>query len=160
MSPQRPDEVDCHDLGRLKRLGSHDLLLVKQPKLMRGVDYRVTTGTMGISLLIMSDFANRRAFVQALGRVGRFNEKCKRFVWDQLESPVNSLTEVAHMAALREMQVTKVVKPVKQQSTAKRSGKNGPAPAWQRSAADFFRKPIGAANEEAKEPRREESGEV
>ena len=116
---------------------------------------------MGISLLIMSDFANRRAFVQALGRVGRFNEKCKRFVWDQLGSPVNSLTEVAHMAALREMQVTKVVKPVKQQSTAKRSGKNGPAPAWQRSAADLFRMPRGAAaNEKAKEPRTEESGEV
>ena len=160
MSDQRPDEVDCHDLGRLKRLGSHDLILVKQPKLMRGVDYRVTTGTMGISLLIMSDFANRRAYVQALGRVGRFNEKCKRFVWDQLGSPVNSLTEVAHMAALREMQVTKVVKPVKQQSTAKRSGKNGPAPAWQRSAADLFRMQIVSANEEAKEPRREESGEV
>ena len=125
---------------------------------MRGVDYRVTTGTMGISLLIMSDFANRRAFVQALGRVGRFNEKCKRFLWDELETPVNALAEVAHMAALREMQVTKVVKPVKQ-STSKRPGKNDPAPAWQRSAADLFRMPIRAANEEVKE-RREESSEV
>ena len=101
----------------------------------------------------MSDFANRRAFVQALGRVGRFNEKCKRFVWDKLESPVNSSTEVAHMAALRELQVTKVLKPVKQQSTTKkRPGKNEPAPAWQRSAALFFAKPIEAQIEEAKEP--------
>ena len=96
--------MDCKDLNRLKRLSSHDLLLVTDPILMRGVDYRVKTGTMGISLLIMSDFANRRAFVQALGRVGRFNERCKRFVWDKLEAPVNCKLQVANMAALRESQ--------------------------------------------------------
>ena len=67
------------------------MLLVTDTDLMRGVDYRVLAGTMGISLLIMSSFENKRAYVQALGRVGRFHEKAKRFVWDQLTEPVDEM---------------------------------------------------------------------
>ena len=85
----QPLFTDCDDLDRLKRLIAQDVLLVTKPALMRGIDYRVKQGTMGISLLVMSPFENKRAYVQALGRVGRFHEKARRFVWDQLQEPVD-----------------------------------------------------------------------
>ena len=37
----------------------------------------------------MSEVDNERAYIQLLGRVGRFKEPCKRFKWDGLDSPVN-----------------------------------------------------------------------
>ena len=99
---QQPSERDCEDLARLKCLAAQDVLLVTKPELMRGVDYRVEAGTQGISLLIMSKFSNTRAYVQALGRVGRFTEKARRFVWDGVVgTPVDEHAEVLLMAELR-----------------------------------------------------------
>ena len=68
---------------------------------MRGVDYRAAVGTEGISLLIMSSFDTTRAYVQALGRVGRFNEPSKRFIWEQLKEPVDTSAQIAQIADLR-----------------------------------------------------------
>ena len=99
---QQPSERDCEDLAHLKCLAAQDVLLVTKPELMRGVDYRVQAGTQGISLLIMSKLANTRAYVQALGRVGRFTEKARRFVWDGVGTPVDEHAEVLLMAELRE----------------------------------------------------------
>ena len=98
---QQPSERDCEDLAHLKCLAAQDVLLVTKPELMRGVDYRVQAGTQGISLLIMSKLANTRAYVQALGRVGRFTEKARRFVWDGVGAPVDEHAEVRLMAELR-----------------------------------------------------------
>ena len=48
--------IDCRDLAVLKQLTHKDLFIITDPELMRGVDYRVLSGTMGISLFIMSGF--------------------------------------------------------------------------------------------------------
>ena len=88
--------VNCRELAQLKRLTRNDYLVVTDAELMRGVDYRVAPGTQGISLLIMGAFASTRAYVQGLGRVGRYNEKCQRFLWSELGSPIDkdSQTEI------------------------------------------------------------------
>ena len=132
---QPPNETDCKDLERLKHLVEQDVLLVRNTDLMRGIDYRVAAGTMGISLLIMSGFENKRAYVQALGRVGRFHEKAKRFVWDQLPQTVDEMAQMRLMGVLREQQV----KPV-EKTGPRKTGKNKPAPVWQRSALELFKK--------------------
>ena len=85
-------EQNCTLLARLKKLTKHDILFVTLDELMRGLDYRTDEDcpeTLGISLLIMSDLQSQRALIQALGRVGRFGEACRRFVWQGLREPVN-----------------------------------------------------------------------
>ena len=77
------------------------MFLVTNKKLMRGVDYRVLSGTEGISLLVMSCFESTRAYIQALGRVGRFNEQAKRFIWDRLQETVDKDAEIGTIARLR-----------------------------------------------------------
>ena len=78
---------DCRDLARLKELTKTDVVLITEPELARGIDYRVQTssGTEGIALFVMSSAANLRAYVQLLGRVGRYSEECKRFKLDNLD---------------------------------------------------------------------------
>ena len=49
---------------------------------MRGVDYRSETG---IDLFIDETLMNERAYLQALGRVGRCDDKCSRYVRSDLE---------------------------------------------------------------------------
>ena len=44
---------------------------------MRGLDYRAQTNS--ISLVIAKSFVTERDFYQAMVRVGRQNDKCKRF---------------------------------------------------------------------------------
>ena len=46
---------------------------------MRGLDYR-TKNRNGLALLIASPLSSERAFMQALGRVGRYDSSCKRFI--------------------------------------------------------------------------------
>ena len=71
-------------MARLKQLTKDDVLLITQPELARGVDYRACNDddTLGIALLVMSEVDNERAYIQLLGRVGRFKEPCKRFKWE------------------------------------------------------------------------------
>ena len=80
--------TNCKDLARLKQLNQNDVLLVTDTELSRGIDYRAAEGTIGIALLVMSSTQSQRAYVQLLGRVGRYREPCKRFVWDQLDETV------------------------------------------------------------------------
>ena len=115
------------------------MLLVTDLVLMRGIDYRVKSGTMGISLLVMSGFCNKRSYVQALGRVGRFHEKAKRFVWDQLQEPVDKMAQIALVGTLRQQKVKPVVMNF---DSRKKAGKNAPPPKGQRSVRDIFWKPI------------------
>jgi hypothetical protein len=44
---------------------------------MRGVDYRA--GTTGITLVVAQSFSNDREAIQALARVGRYDEPCNRY---------------------------------------------------------------------------------
>ena len=74
--------TDCDDLPRLKLLTKDDVLLITKRELSRGIDYRAAEGTVGLALLVMSSVASERAYVQLLGRVGRYNETCMRFLWD------------------------------------------------------------------------------
>lgn len=87
----KPTEMNCENLGRLKQLTKQDVLLISDPKLARGVDYRAAEGTTGIALLVMSECESERAYVQLLGRVGRYKEPCLRFVWSGLASVVNQV---------------------------------------------------------------------
>ena len=96
-----PTATDCKDLNRLQNLSKTDIFIVTDPKLMRRVDYRVAKHTRGISLLIMSDFDSKRSYVQGLGRVGRYNEDSRRFIWEQLAEPVNKKKETAMFAKLK-----------------------------------------------------------
>ena len=54
-----------------------DVFIVTESLLMRGLDYRAECG---IALLIAAPLDNDRAFMQALGRTGRMDDHCKRFV--------------------------------------------------------------------------------
>ena len=46
---------------------------------MRGCDYG-TNEPQGIALLLATPLTSERAFVQALGRVGRYGSRCNRFI--------------------------------------------------------------------------------
>ena len=80
------NQINCRVLARLKQLTSSDTFVITDPELTRGVDYRAATGTLGIALLVMSSSQSERAYVQLLGRVGRYKEPCLRFVWSELDS--------------------------------------------------------------------------
>ena len=60
---------------------------------MRAYDYRAYDAE-GLALFIDKQLMNRRTFIQALGRVGRFGEKCVRCVSSELESPWDTTLEV------------------------------------------------------------------
>ena len=105
-------------MSKLKQLTSADTLLVTKEELTRGVDYRAAKGTPGIALLVMSASPNQRAYLQLLGRVGRYREPCKRFIWDQLAAPVDLDQQIALLAKLRKQR-----KPIAQKRTSKRNQK-------------------------------------
>ena len=44
----------------------------------RGVDFRAPKPSLGITLIIGGSFPDQRSYVQALMRVGRFNDECLR----------------------------------------------------------------------------------
>ena len=80
--------TNCKDLTRLRQLKNDDVVLITDPELSRGIDYRAAEGTVGIALLVMSSVQSQRAFIQLLGRVGRYREPCKRFLWNELDDTV------------------------------------------------------------------------
>ena len=62
---------------------ARNVMVVTKPRLMRGFDYRSADGN-GIALLLCLGFDTNRSYRQALGRVGRFGDPCKRFsLFDQ-----------------------------------------------------------------------------
>ena len=98
---QRATLTNHEDLARLKQLTVNDVLLITDPTLARGVDYRAAEGTHGIALFVMSACDSDRAYVQLLGRVGRYREPCLRYVWDGLRSEVDSLKQATMLGNLR-----------------------------------------------------------
>ena len=63
----------------IQTLTRTDILVVDQPKLMRGLDY-LTCEHQGISLLLAQGFGSERSLRQAFGRVGRGNTDSSRYV--------------------------------------------------------------------------------
>ena len=84
-------EKNCEDLEKLRSLTKDSVVIVTKQELMRGVDYRIAEearkDTDGISLLIHNTFDSRRSYIQGLGRVGRYNEKCQRFLHTSIKDP-------------------------------------------------------------------------
>ena len=95
--------TDETNLKRLGELTKDDVLLITQKRLTRGVDYRVkkNSDTKGIALLVMSASSSKRAYIQLLGRVGRYQEECRRYKWDQLEYGVDLNAQALLMNKLR-----------------------------------------------------------
>ena len=81
----RTNEVDTE---ALRALGKNDVLIVNDSQLMRGLDYR-SAEPGGIALLLTKRFPSKRTFKQALGRVGRFDEPCKRYHYDSIANLVD-----------------------------------------------------------------------
>jgi hypothetical protein len=68
--------------AKLANLTAMDVLIVTSDvALMRGFDYRSSTG---IALFIAAKLPNKRSYMQALGRVGRYNEECTRTVAEDI----------------------------------------------------------------------------
>ena len=70
-------------LDRTRNLTKNDCLVVTDPALMRGFDYRCKEG---ISLLLAQSSNSQRTLSQALGRVGRFDEDCLRYILNGTET--------------------------------------------------------------------------
>ena len=52
---------------------------------MRGFDYRSHENTEGIALLVASTFSSKRAYLQGLGRCGRYGDVFKRAILNGIE---------------------------------------------------------------------------
>ena len=66
------------EMAELRSTVASDVLVVTEPRLMRGFDYRAAD-KKGIALMLCLGFDTQRGYIQALGRVGRFGDSCRRF---------------------------------------------------------------------------------
>ena len=78
---------------------------------MRGRDYR-SNADEGVALLICSDFPSKRLYQQALGRVGRYGEPCKRARLQGFD-PVNAHENLEHLGRLTSLMDPKNQKKMK-----------------------------------------------
>ena len=91
--------VNQQNFEKLRDLRNVDCMLVTEPHLMRGVDYRYKGE--GIDLLLARDFNTTRAFIQGCGRVGRYSEPCDRFQLDTMaEGLINEKEELRLRGAI------------------------------------------------------------
>ena len=67
------------DLTKLQNMQPGDVVVHTTEEWFRGVDYN-TAHPDGIALLIAKPFSSERAYLQALGRVGRYATNCERFI--------------------------------------------------------------------------------
>ena len=80
--------TNTEDMNIIRAVGTRCLIVSKE-EYMRGVDYR---STYGIDLMIAKQLSNKRAYEQALGRVGRYGEPCSRYMDEGLENGWNKKT--------------------------------------------------------------------
>ena len=66
-------------------MNPNDVFVTSDEGLMRAHDYRAINGNSGIALFIDKALSCNRTFKQALGRVGRYGQVCRRFVRSGLE---------------------------------------------------------------------------
>ena len=85
-------KLNLDDPDALRSLSNNTCYFVTEQRLMRAFDYRgkplnpeeSTTAAdvkrVPCSLLIAKSSPTMRDYVQALGRVGRYNDQCKRYI--------------------------------------------------------------------------------
>ena len=78
-------KMDITDSSQLRNMKPIDIFVTSDESFMRAHDYRATDGNSGIALFIDKPLSCRRTFLQALGRVGRYGQVCRRFVREGLE---------------------------------------------------------------------------
>ena len=79
-------EWDEGDSRRLAAgLAPGHVLVTSDESLMRACDYRAVRDDVGIALFLDRPLSCRRTLLQALGRVGRYAQACKRFARTGLE---------------------------------------------------------------------------
>ena len=71
------NETNSSLLENLDYFADTDIVVVTNPELILGFNYRAQT--RGIALFIDRPFQHRWAFLQGLGRVGKFNDNYKVF---------------------------------------------------------------------------------
>ena len=70
-------------MSQLRNMTAKDVMVVTDPRLMHGFDYR-SADKKGIALILCLGFDTQRGYRQALGRFGRFGDPCRRFtLFDQ-----------------------------------------------------------------------------
>ena len=91
-------ERDLDDPDKLRSLSSDTCYFVTQQRLMRAFDYRgeplaagasttaAEVARVECSLLIAKSSPTTRDYVQALGRVGRYNDPCRRYRIQSVEA--------------------------------------------------------------------------
>ena len=92
---------NCKDLKIIANIRPTDCLIITSNSilLLRGVDYRCHTGA---DLLIAESLPSERSLVQALGRVGRANDDCERYLLKSIK-PVNVGKENELVGDLKKM---------------------------------------------------------
>ena len=70
-------QTNCKDWKYLRSL-EDETIIITDLELIRGVDYKSSDGK-GLELLIAHTLPTKRALIQLIGRVGRYNEDCARF---------------------------------------------------------------------------------
>ena len=121
---RRVTHTNHTDLARLKQLTPDDVLLISDPTLTRGVDYRAAEQTRGIALFVMSACNSEREYVQLLGRVGRYKEPSERYVWDRLSDVVDIKKQAKMLGKLHSVQ-TKRSQLKRQRKQIQNQGKLG-----------------------------------
>lgn len=79
--------ADHEKLANILSLGRAPILVVTDPDLMRGFDYRCSKG---IHLYMLRQVKCHRDWIQALMRVGRNNDPCERFTSLPSDSYIDS----------------------------------------------------------------------
>ena len=98
--------VDISDMTALRSLKKSDMLIVTKPILLRGFDYK-SDAPEGINLLMMSSVSSARALLQALGRVGRYQQPGKRFQWKDLLQQIDQKENDEIIGAILKVDATK-----------------------------------------------------
>ena len=78
ISPQLLRQVDQSRVCEAFRI-----LVVDDPQIMRGTDFRAPS--TGIALVVDRGLESERDAQQALGRVGRFGERCVRYIVENVQ---------------------------------------------------------------------------
>ena len=82
---------DCSDREALKNIKAGEVLVITDPRLLRGFDYR---SEAGLTIYIGAKLSSRRALKQALCRVGRYSEEnYTRFLSQELAGDLVDSTE-------------------------------------------------------------------
>jgi len=85
-------------LDKIKSNDKYPIVVVTNEDDLRGIDFRAPKA--GLLFVMAASFSNERAYMQALGRVGRMRELCSR--WKVQDVPdVDQLRQLEELGQLR-----------------------------------------------------------